>query len=164
MPPSTLRLWPVTNAASSDARNATGPTTTHRSRLRDCTLIRFAAFTASEFRCRTVQPFSLTIYKQRTTSHSSEPASRWKHSQGGCIDALLAARRAGSPENFSVWLMPEETACLPSDGWRSRRLQGLLHSDQRKRSADDVRLEVPGHKDFDFGYRPALSKTAEYLG
>jgi putative transposase len=29
-----------------------------------------------------------------------------------------------------------------------------------KRSADGVRLEVPRHKSFDFGYRPALSNAA----
>ena len=28
--------------------------------------------------------------------------------KGGLIDALLAARGAGSPVNFTVWLMPEE--------------------------------------------------------
>ena len=33
--------------------------------------------------------------------------------KGGFIDALLAARGAGSPVNFTVWLMPEEDR-LPS--------------------------------------------------
>ena len=28
--------------------------------------------------------------------------------KGGLIDALLAARGAGSPVNFTVWLMPED--------------------------------------------------------
>ena len=31
---------------------------------------------------------------------------------------------------------------------------------ERQRSADSVRLEVPRHKGFDFGYRPALSNAA----
>ena len=33
-----------------------------------------------------------------------------------------------------------------------------------KRSADGVRLEVPRHQSFDFGYRPTLSDTVQGLG
>lgn len=35
---------------------------------------------------------------------------------------------------------------------------------QGKRSADDVGLEVPRHKGFNFGYRPSLSDARQGLG
>lgn len=35
---------------------------------------------------------------------------------------------------------------------------------ERKRSADGVRLEVPGHKRLDIRYRPALSDAGQGLG
>jgi outer membrane protein TolC len=41
----------------------------------------------------------------------------------------------------------------------SRQINELT-LEQCKRSADGVRLEVPRHKSFDFGYRPALSNAA----
>lgn len=40
------------------------------------------------------------------------------------------------------------------------RAEGGVPESYRKRSADGVRAEVPGHEGFDFGGRPCLSDAA----
>ena len=44
------------------------------------------------------------------------------------------------------------------------QMPGALAAFDRKRSADGVRLEVPGHKRLDIRYRPALSDAGQGLG
>ena len=49
------------------------------------------------------------------------------------------------------------------DGERARELWAEKGK-EGKRSADGVRLEVPGHKRLDIRYRPALSDAGQGLG